>query len=89
MLSTAGWRARPDERAGYDQPGGDAHDMRGSGEAGQGMGMPVSNCVALLLVPDPGGPSLARPGFTVYVTRGGPGPMTTQPLLGVGGLGLG
>jgi hypothetical protein len=89
MLSTAGWQARPDERAGYDQPGGDAHDMRGSGEAGQGMGRPVSNCVALLLASDPGAASHARPGFAVYVTRGGGGPMSAKALLGVGGLRLG
>jgi hypothetical protein len=89
MPSTAGWRARPDERAGYDQPGGDAHDIRGSGEAGQGMGMPVSNCVTLLLVPDPGAASLARPGFALYVTKEGAGPMTTRALRRVGGLGFG
>ena len=43
----------------------------------------------LLSLADPGAASLARPGFAVYVTRGGPGPMTTRALRRVGGLGLG
>jgi hypothetical protein len=34
----------------------------------------------------PGAASFSRPSFAVYVTRGGPGPMTTQPFLRVGGL---
>jgi hypothetical protein len=52
---------------------------RGDRSAGEdSLGLPV-----------PGAASLARPGFAVYVTRGGPGPMTTQPFLRVGGPGLG
>jgi hypothetical protein len=53
------------------------------------MGMPVSNCVALLLVPYPGGTSLARPGFALYVTKGGGDPMSVRTLLASEDMGLG
>jgi hypothetical protein len=77
----AGWQARPDEGLSDDPPALFARRWGCGATAGGGGRQSTGR---LRLPSYPGAASLARPGFVVYVTRGGPGPMTTQYLLGVG-----
>ncbi len=56
---------------------------------GRGWGGRSQSLMPCHPLPDPGAPSLARPGFAVYVTRGGPGQVSAKALLDIGGLSRG
>ena len=73
----AGWQARADESFSDGPPALFRRHWgcRGRGEAKYGC---------LRLPSDPGAPSLARPGFALYVTREGGGPMSVRTLLASG-----